>query len=146
MAAAANVNNAPLYRSRARTTIYGDRLALDDDGALIGPFALKLGLTTLGTTLQQIPAHGMTNLNAAAASTYLLDPPMVGVEKVLMQSSIGTSHNIITGTSLIKIISTFGSSQQRVCLQSSGDFVRLMGMSTGQWAVIGLTAGVSITT
>ena len=146
MAAAANVNNAPLYRTRVRTTIYGDRLGLDDDGALIGPFALKLGLTTLGTTLQQIPAHGMTNLNAAAASTYVLDPPMVGVEKVLMQSSIGTSHNIITGTSNIKIISTFGSSQQRVCLQSSGDFVRLMGMSTGQWAVVGLNAGVSITT
>ena len=139
-------NNAPLYRSRIRTSIYGDRLALDDDGALVGPFALKLGLTTLGSTATQIPAHGLTVLSAAAASTYVLDPPMVGVEKVLMQSSNGTSHNIITGTSLIKIISTFGSSQQRVCLQSSGDFVRLMGMSTGQWAVVGLTAGVSITT
>ena len=139
-------NNAPLYRSRIRTSIYGDRLALDDDGALVGPFALKLGLTTLGSTATQIPAHGLTVLSAAAASTYVLDPPMVGVEKVLMQSSNGTSHNIITGTSLIKIISTFGSSQQRVCLQSSGDFVRLMGVSTGQWAVVGLTAGVSITT
>jgi len=139
-------NNAPLYRSRIRTSIYGDRLALDDDGALVGPFALKLGLTTLGSTATQIPAHGLTNLNAAAASTYVLDPPMIGVEKVLMQSSIGTSHNIITGTSNIKIISTFGSSQQRVCLQSSGDFVRLMGVSTAQWAVIGLTAGCCLTT
>ena len=146
MASALNINNQPLYRSRFRTTIYGDRLALDEDGMLVGPPALKLGLTTLGTTLQQIPAHGLTNLNAAAASTYVLDPPMIGVEKVLMQSSNGTSHNIITGTSNIKIISTFGSTQQRVCLQSSGDYVRLMGVSTAQWAVIGLTAGVSITT
>ena len=71
MAAAANINNAPLYRSRVRTTIYGDRLGLDDDGALTGPFGLKLGLTTLGTTTQQVPAHGLTNLNAAAASTYI---------------------------------------------------------------------------
>ena len=139
-------NNAPLYRSRIRTSIYGDRLALDDDGALVGPFALKLGLTTLGSTATQIPAHGLTTLNAVAASTYVLDPPMVGVEKVLMQSSNGTSHNIITGTSNIKIISTFGSTQQRVCLQSSGDFVRLMGVSTAQWAVIGLTAGCCLTT
>jgi len=139
-------NNAPLYRSRIRTSIYGDRLALDDDGALVGPFALKQGLTTLGSTATQIPAHGLTILNAAAASTYVLDPPMLGVEKMLMQSSNGTSHNIITGTSNIKIISTFGSTQQRVCLQSSGDFVRLVGMSTAQWAVVGLTAGVSITT
>jgi len=146
MAAAANINNQPLYTNRIRTTLYGARLALDDDGALIGPFALKLGLTTLGTTAHQIPAHGLTNLNAAAASTYVLDPPMVGVEKVLMQSSNGTSHNIITGTSLIKIISTWGSTMQRVCLQSSGDFIRLMGVSTGQWAVTGLTAGCCLTT
>jgi hypothetical protein len=144
--AALNINNQPLYRSRFRTTIYGDRLALDDDGMLVGPPALKAGLTSLGSTASQVPAHGVTILNAAAASTYIIDPPMLGIEKIFQQSSNGTSHNLITGTSNIKIISTFGSSQQRVCLQSSGDYVRLLGMSTAQWAVVGLTAGVSITT
>ena len=146
MAAAANINNQPLYTNRIRTTLYGSRLALDDDGALIGPFALKLGQTSLGSTATAIPAHGLTVLSAAAASTYVLDPPMLGVEKILYQISVGTSHNIITGTSNIKITSTVGSSQQRVCLQSTGDFVRLIGTSTAAWQVVGLNAGVSITT
>ena len=146
MASALNINNAPLYRSRFRTTIYGDRLALDDDGMLVGPPALKVGATTLGSTATNLPAHGVTILNAAAASTFVLDPPMIGVEKWFFQTSNGTSHNIITGTSNIKIHSTIGSSQQRLAFQSTGDFARLIGISTAIWAVVSLGAGVSVTT
>ena len=146
MASALNINNAPLYRSRFRTTIYGDRLALDDDGMLVGPPALKLGLSTLGSTANNLPAHGITYLNAAAASTYVLDPPMVGVEKVIIQVGQGTSHAVITGTSNVKIVSTLGSSQQRLAFQSTGDWARLIGLSTAAWGLIGLNAGVSVTT
>lgn len=146
MASALNINNAPLYRSRVRTTIYGDRLGLDDDGALIGPFDIKKAISSLGSTATNLAAHGMSYLNAAAASTYVLDPPIPGVEKWLFQTSNGTSHNIITGTSNIKIHSTLGSSQQRICLQSTGDYARLIGVTTAIWALLGLGLGASVTT
>jgi hypothetical protein len=142
----ANNLNDPLYRNRMVTNLWGGRLALDVDNMLVGPPEHKLGVTTLGATATSIPAHGVTVLNAAAASTYILDAPMTGVRKYIVQSGVGSSHNIITGTSNIKILSTFGSSQQRVALQSTGDFVQLIGLSTALWAILALNAGVSVTT
>lgn len=138
--------NAPQYRNRMRTTIFGARLGLDDDNMLIGPPALKLGCSTLGATTASLPAHGVTILNAAAASTYVLDAPIIGVEKFIFQTSNASSHSIITGTSNIKIHSTLGSSQQRICLQSTGDFAHLIGVTTAIWAYVGGSAGVCLTT
>lgn len=141
-----NINQQPQYRNRIRVSIHGARLALDDDGALIGPIDIKKMVSTLGSTANAIAASGVKILSAAAASTYLLDAPMAGISLRLFQSGVGSSHNIITGTSNIKIISTLGSSQQRVCLQSTGDFADLMGLSTASWAYIGGSAGVCLTT
>ena len=138
--------NDPIYRSRMVTNIWGARLGLDRDNMLVGPPDLKRGVTTLGSTAVNVEAHGITVLSAAAASTYVLDAPLAGIIKTFVQSGVGSSHNLITGTSNIKIISTLGSSQQRVNLQSTGDFVRLQGISTAAWAIIGLNAGVSVTT
>jgi hypothetical protein len=138
--------NAPLYRNRIRTTIFGARLALDDDGMLIGPPAFKEGVTTQGSTATNMPAHGVTFVGAAAASTYILDAPMTGITKRIFQVGSGSSHNIITGTSNIKITSTLGSSQQRICLQTTGDFADLVAISTAQWAYLGGSAGVCLTT
>ena len=141
-----SILNAPLYRNRIRTTIYGARLGLDDDGMLVGPPGLKEGVTTQGSTASNMPAHGITYVGAAAASTYVLDAPMAGISKRIFQISAGTSHNIITGTSNIKIASTLGSSQQRICLQTTGDFVDLVGLTTALWAYLGGSAGVCLTT
>ena len=138
--------NQPLYRNRMRTSIYGARLGLDDDGMLIGPPDLKVDVSTLGSTATSVKAHGLTILSAAAASTYILDAPMTGIHKRLFQAGVGTSHNIITGTSNIKITSTLGSSQQRICLQTTGDFADLIGTSTAAWAYLGGSAGVCLTT
>lgn len=141
-----SANNAPLYRNRMRTTIYGARLGLDDDGMLVGPPAIKSQVSTVGSTAASLPAHGVSYLNAASASTYTLDAPIVGVEKHLFQSGVGTSHNIITGTTNVKISSTLGSSQQRICLQTTGDFAHLIGLTTALWGYLGGTAGVCLTT
>ena len=141
-----NILNAPLYRNRIRTTIFGARLALDDDGMLVGPPGLKEGVTTQGSTTSNMPAHGITYVGAAAASTYVLDAPMAGISKRIFQIGAGTSHNIITGTSNIKIASTLGSNQQRICLQTTGDFVDLVGLTTALWAYLGGSAGVCLTT
>lgn len=141
-----NVLNEPLYVSRMLTMLWGRRMGLDLDNMLVGPPEHKVGVTTLGSTAVNIPAHGLTVLSAAAASTYVLDTPIQGVRKDLFQAGVGSSHNIITGTSNIKFVSTFGSSMQRLAFQSTGDFVRLMGISSAQWAVLAFGAGVSMTT
>lgn len=141
-----NVNQQWLYRNRIRTSIYGDRLGLDDDSALVGPIGLKGACSTLGSTTNNMRAHGVMILNAAAASTYVLDPPMAGISLRIFQTSNGSSHNLITNTSNIKIHSTLGSSQQRICLQSTGDFADLVGLTTAIWAYLGGSAGVCLTT
>lgn len=141
-----SANNQPLYRSRMRTSIHGARLGLDDDGMLIGPPDIKKQVSTLGSTANALAAHGISYLTAAAASTYTLDAPMVGIKKWFYQATVGTSHNIITGTSNVKIASTLGSSQQRICLQSTGDYAILVGLTTALWGYIGGTAGVCLTT
>jgi hypothetical protein len=138
--------NDPTYRSQMVTSLYGSRLGFDKNGMVIGSPAHRLNSSTLGSTAVALEAHGISYLNAAAASTYVLDAPVPGVEKFLFQVGVGTSHNIITGTSNIKICSTFGSSQQRVALQSTGDWVRLIGLTTAQWGIVGMSAGTSVTT
>ena len=141
-----SANNQPIYRARMRTSIYGARLGLDDDGMLIGPPDIKKAVSTLGSTASNLPAHGASLLNAAAASTYVLDAPIVGIEKMLFQTSNASSHNIITGTSNVKISSTLGSSQQRICLQSTGDYAHLIGLTTALWGYLGGSGGVCLTT
>lgn len=144
-----NVLNEPLYMNSAGkvlTYMWGRRIGLDLDNMLIGPPEHKIGVTSLGSTANNIPAHGLTMLGAAAASTYQLDTPITGVRKYFLQAAVGSSHNIITGTSNIKFVSTFGSSQQRLCFQTTGDQVSLIGISSAQWAVLAIGAGVSVTT
>lgn len=141
-----NLNNETLYRASMLTRIWGARLGVDLDNMLVGPPEHKIGVTTLGSTANNIPAHGLTVLSAAAASTYVLDQPILGIRKEFIQAGVGSSHNIITNTSNIKFVSTFGSSQQRLCFQTTGDMVRLLGISSAQWAVLSIGAGVSVTT
>lgn len=141
-----NLLNAPLYRNRIRTSIHGARLALDDDNALVGPIGLREAVTTQGSTATNMPAHGITYVGAAAASTYILDTPIPGLQKRIFQLGSASSHNIITGTSNIKIASSLGSSQQRINLQSTGDFVDLHALTTALWAYMGGSAGVCLTT
>lgn len=141
-----NALNEPLYVSRMLTMMWGRRMGLDLDNMLVGPPEHKIGVTTLGSTANNIPAHGLTVLSAAAASTYVLDQPITGIRKYFLQAGVGTSHNIITGTSNIKFVSTFGSSQQRLAFQTTGDQVSLIGISSAQWAVLAIGAGVSVTT
>jgi hypothetical protein len=138
--------NDPIYRDRMVTGIWGARLGLDRDNMLVGPPGFKQGVTTLGSTAQNVPAHGVTLLNAAAASTYVLDTPVPGVEKTFIQVGVGSSHSIITGTSNIKFASSLGSSQQRLNFQTTGDTVSLVALTTALWAVLHLGAGVSVTT
>lgn len=135
-------NNDPLYASRIRTSIHGRRLGLDDNNMIVGPPALKEGVTT-GSSLGTIPAHGMTNLSATAASTYTLDPPIVGIVKRLF-CTIATSQGVKTAAATF--VTTLGSSFRRLTFATSGDGAVLYGLSTSQYAVVGLTGAVSMTT
>lgn len=138
--------NDPIYPERRVTAIWGGRLGIGKANELVGPIGIAAAMSTLGSSAVSVPAHGVTILNAAAASTYVLDTPVPGVEKHFFQVGVGSSHNIITGTSNVKIISTLGSSQQRLAFQTTGDAATLYAKSTSEWILMNVTAGVSITT
>lgn len=142
---AVNPNNLPLYRSRMRTPLYGARFGLDDDGMIVGPGEIKLGVTT-ASSLSNIAAHGLTVLNAAAASTYVIDSPIPGVRKLLF-CTVGTSIAVKSALGAAEnFISTLGSTPVRLTFQSTGDFAMLVGLSTSDWGVMSVGAGVSMTT
>ena len=135
-------NNDPLYASRMRTSLHGRRIGLDGDNMIVGPPALKAGVTT-GTTGGNVPAHGVTVLNATAASTFTIDEPITGVMKRLF-CNIATSQAVKTAAATF--VTTLGSSFRRLTFATSGDGVTLVGISTSQYAVLSLTGAVSMTT
>lgn len=135
-------NNDPLYASRMRTSLHGRRIGLDGDNMIVGPPALKAGVTT-GTTGGNVPAHGVTVLNATAASTYTIDEPIKGVHKIIAVTA-ATSQAIKTAAATF--VTTLGSSFRRLTFTTTGDGVVLAGISTSQYAVLSLTGAVSMTT
>ena len=137
-------NNDPLYTTRMITRLRGNRIGLDRNNMLVGPPALKLGVTT-GSTVSTatLPAHGVTVLNATAASTFTIDEPITGVMKRLF-CNIATSQAVKTAAATF--VTTLGSSFRRLTFATSGDGVTLVGISTSQYAVLSLTGAVSMTT
>lgn len=140
-------NNDPLYRSRILTSLYGARLGLDTDNMLVGPPELKLGVTTPGSTANAIPAHGVSNLAAAAASTITMDAPITGIRKVLFANcTVASSINVLTGVDAIGGGSSLSTGARRIKFQQPGDAVTLIGLSTSLWGIVQATAGVCLTT
>jgi len=140
-------NNDPLYRSRILTSLYGSRLGLDTDNMLVGPPELKLGVTTPGSTANNLPAHGVSNLAAAAASTIQLDPPITGIRKYLFANcTAASSINVLTGVDVVGLASSISTGGRRIKFQAQGDVCELVGLSTALWGILNCSAGVCLTT
>lgn len=141
-----NVNNEPIYRASMLTRIWGARLGLDLDNMLVGPPEHKLGVTTptTGGTLVPLPAHGATNLSATAATTAYMDAPIAGIRKHIALTGTGTSQAVVLNAG--NFFTTLGSSFRRVTMQSTGDAMFGIGLSSAIFAVLGFTAGCSFTT
>lgn len=131
-----------LYRSRIRTSIFGPRLGLDDDGVMVGPLALKKevrSLTTVPTT--KVAPHGIARITATGSTQgpvqHFLDAPLVGVELQLELTSTSTgSHQFLsTAAGAAFLISSLGTTGGVLNFIGPGGSITLVGLSTALWGV-----------
>lgn len=145
------------FATKIITSIFGRRLGLqpmstaESGGSrgtqeyLVGPEALRAGVTTAESTATNLHPHGVSRLNgtsAASSAVYTIDPPVPGVRKTVM----GTTDN---GPVYLKtannetIVTTAGSSFTTVKVSSVGGVFEMVGLTTAIWLGLGLTSGTS---
>lgn len=143
-----NANNEPIYttgsQARAITPIWGRRLGLDFDNMLVGPPEHKLGVTTptTGGTGSPLPAHGITNLNATAATTAYMDAPIAGIRKTIALTGTGTSQAVVLNAG--NFYTSAGSSFRRAIFQTTGDFLQFIGITSAIAFVTGWAMGSTV--
>lgn len=123
-------------RSAILTSIYGRRLGLDKDEALVGVKNLKRPVTggTSDTTGTNLPNYGINSVVTTTDDTWVLDNPYIGAEVTLMTGSSSTGiHSINLGGSLC--YSTQGIAGSTVVLTGAGAVISLVGISTALWQV-----------
>lgn len=145
------------YNGNLRTSIHGRRLGLNavssaESGGnhgtrefLAGPDAFRVENSTSESTSTNLKPFGVSHAlgtSADSSSVFTLDPPIPGVEKTLYFPSTGDTACYVKTANSETIHSTIGSSHT-VIKSTLGGMCRLMGVTTGVWAAIGLTSGTS---
>lgn len=138
------------YGNNIITSIFGRRLGLQpmstaQTGAskaaefLVGPEALREGVTTAETTSTNLAPYGVSFVNgtsAASSSVYTLDPPIPGVRKTIVFSSANTPMYVKTANGE-KIRTTADSTVATVISSTlTGAVVELIGLTTALWGLL----------
>lgn len=151
-------------RNSLLTPIYGRRLGLINGEFLAGPKDIVKATQSLtsGSTGTQVTNYGITMLDVttAAASTassigttelgcsWTMAAPQPGVEKLLMKVSAtaGSTMPVVVefGTGVTAFDSSLGSTFTGTMMNAVGQFVRLMGISTSQWVVMGKSTATTL--
>lgn len=124
-------------RSSILTSIYGRRLGLDKDEAMVGPKNFKRPITaaTSDTTATALPNYGYLSVVTTTDDTWTLTDPYFGAEVTIMTGSSSTGiHSINLGNSVA--YSTQGIAGSTVVLSGMGAAISLLGISTAIWQVI----------
>jgi len=137
-------------RSSIKTSLYGRRVGLDNDGYLVGPPSIKVQVEDITTTsATTASAYGYTKVSGLASSQgpvqHNLPHPVVGVEKTLILACTSTGSQQFLCQSGESIVSASdGSTKALINLLGPGGSITLVGVTTSQWAVRG-GAGYSST-
>lgn len=112
---------------------------------LIGPEALRLGVTTAESTGTAVMAWGISVLpgtSAASSAVYVLDPPIPGVGKTIHG---GTANGPVYFRTLNSetFLSSMGSTFTTIKISSIGGAIQLLGLTTAVWLALNLTSGTS---
>ena len=121
-------------RSRSKTSVHGRRLGIDRDEFLVGVKGIINVVTeaTSATTGTNLPNHGLVSVVTAAARTWVLNDPVIGVQVELATGSTSTAAHTIScdnATIVSSQSSTFGA----VVLTGGAAGVILKGLSTAVW-------------
>lgn len=151
------------------TQIYGPRLALGPGNSsdftpdyLVGPRAFREqveGVSSAGSTVvstsvaNNLSPYGMSLVGATGASAttaYNLAAPVPGVTKRIFNPTTGTAVVLTTGAgAFINSTGSVTSTLGVITLTAKGSFVELYALTTGLWAVTGIsqisTGGIGVT-
>ena len=144
------------FRNKILTSLHGRRFGLqrmttaetggaDDAEFLVGPEALRMGVTTAETTAANLQAFGVSQVRGSSAdssSVFTLDPPIPGVTKTLHFPSTGNTACYVKTANSETIQTTLGSSQTTI-KSTIGGVCQLIGITTALWAGLNLTSGTS---
>ena len=141
------------FGNNITTSLFGRRFGLQAmssaqtggsaDEFLVGPDALRSGVTTAETTATNLEAHGISGVGAASSGVYTLSPPIPGMTKQLAFTSTANTAYVKTANG-----ETFLSSQGTTfsvikSTQLVAGVLNLVGITTGVW---GVQAGLSTAT
>lgn len=145
------------------TSIFGRRLALSSSGGLVNSashaFVSRDATGTLQDTLRsyvetisssgaQMVNRGLSILSSASATAraVLIAAPLAGLEKVIYSVS-SASVITISGSATTTIFQTSGAGTTVMTITAgggaTGEGVRLIGLSTTRWGMLGKTGGVA---
>lgn len=145
------------FKDKYTTSVHGRRLGLQamttpvtggSHGTvdfLVGPEAVRMGLTTSPSTSTNLKAYGVADIvgtSADSSSVFTIDPPIPGVPVFLYFRSTGNTACYVKTANDETIHSTIGSSHTTI-KSTVGGVVQLVGLTTAKWAAIGLTSGTS---
>ncbi len=100
-------------------------------------------VTTFSSTVTKIPNWGKTLLTSTAAKTYILEAPIPGVRKVIVQTTTSTVVRTINGPTTTVFFANTTASNTALAFDLLGDVIELEGRTTLIWDVISNT-GVTL--
>lgn len=134
-------------RSKILTSIHGRRLGIDANEFLVGPKGLRHQITnaTSATTGTNLTNHGFhTVQSATGAKTWKLDDPVAGCEVTIGTKTASAQTQTVT-TVAATIVSTQGVTGRSIVMRAAGSYIRLLGISTSQWLVAGISPNIVTT-
>lgn len=134
------------WSEKILTSIRGRRLGLErmttamsggahgENEFLVGPDDFRVGVTTAESTSTNLKSHGMSYLVASSAGSsqvYTLDPPIPGVRKTIINSTVAGALVKTANSETIK--TTNGSSFTTFDIPAAGGQIELQGLTTAIW-------------
>lgn len=135
-------------RSKAKTSIHGRRLGIDDTEHLTGVKGIRNVVTnhTSNSTGTNIPNHGVAVIESSGTDSFTLDDPIEGCVIHIAQSSTAGTNTIVPANASFQ---TSASSTGKALVMSGLAGVTLVGASTSLWLASGrsgTTVAVHFTT
>ena len=140
-----------------KTSIHGRRLALSSSGYLTGDDNQTKGIdflhgvvnriqeATSDTTGTDIVAYGLTSVDSTTDDTWLLDPPIIGVKKILYFGSTSTGiRTIKRQDSSFAIRTSAASTLTTIVTQAGGHTLELIGVTSAIYGIVSKIASTEI--
>lgn len=136
----------PDWKDKITTSLHGrrhglQRMTTGESGGtseaefLVGSDGHRHPTSTSNTTSTNVPPYGVQTLpgtSAGSSSVYTIDPPIPGVEVIIVGSTRAKTYLKTANSEQIR--SSQATTDTVVALTSNGDSFRMVGISTAAWA------------